>query len=183
MRLRLRLRSYNRAAVTWPEVRCRYDFEDQSCRSSTTPGTSHRQPSTTQPGRLTRTRRTGYRHLPRGDTADSGVRHRDAVPRLWPVVLLRTIGSWDGTGNPYVMAAVIGLVYTERLTGNNDFGILMTMSVACTTLTGRIGWVAGFQDVSLVRRHRDGGAALHRTCDATRTMAAIVAQQAWSPVR
>jgi hypothetical protein len=49
--------------------------------------------------------------------------------------LLCAIVSWDGGGNPYVLAAVIGLVYTARVTGNIDFGISLTMSVACTTLT------------------------------------------------
>jgi hypothetical protein len=51
------------------------------------------------------------------------------------VALLCAIVSWDGNGSPYVIAAVIGVVYTHRITGNIDFGISMTMSVACTTLT------------------------------------------------
>ncbi|WP_432969924.1 hypothetical protein [Dactylosporangium sp. CA-233914] len=48
---------------------------------------------------------------------------------VWAVV------SWDGHGNPKALAAVIGIVYSGRITGNVDFGISMTMTVACTTLT------------------------------------------------
>ena len=43
--------------------------------------------------------------------------------------------SWDGTGSPWVLAAVIGLLYSGRVTGNVDFGITMTMTVACMTIT------------------------------------------------
>jgi hypothetical protein len=43
--------------------------------------------------------------------------------------------SWDGTGSPYVLAAVVGMLYSGRVTGNVDFGISLTMTVACTTLT------------------------------------------------
>jgi hypothetical protein len=43
--------------------------------------------------------------------------------------------SWDGTGSPYVLAAVVGILYSGRVTGNVDFGISLTMTVACTTLT------------------------------------------------
>lgn len=43
--------------------------------------------------------------------------------------------SWDGTGNRNALAAVVGILYSGRVTGNVDFGISMTMTVACTTLT------------------------------------------------
>lgn len=49
--------------------------------------------------------------------------------------LVYAVVSWDGSGNLRVLAAVIGIVYSGRITGNVDFGISMTMSVACTTLT------------------------------------------------
>jgi hypothetical protein len=43
--------------------------------------------------------------------------------------------SWDGTGSPYALAGVIGMLYSGRLTGNVDFAISTTMTVACTTVT------------------------------------------------
>jgi hypothetical protein len=43
--------------------------------------------------------------------------------------------SWDGVVSPHFGAAVIGVVFSNRLTGNIDFGISATMTVACTTLT------------------------------------------------
>jgi hypothetical protein len=45
------------------------------------------------------------------------------------------IASWSGTGNLHFMAAVIGVVFSNTLTGNIDFGISATMTVACSTLT------------------------------------------------
>jgi len=45
------------------------------------------------------------------------------------------IASWSGTGNLHFMAAVIGVVFSDKITGNIDFGISATMTVACSTLT------------------------------------------------
>jgi hypothetical protein len=45
------------------------------------------------------------------------------------------VASWSGTGNLHFMAAVIGVVFSDKLTGNIDFGISATMTVACSTLT------------------------------------------------
>jgi hypothetical protein len=44
-------------------------------------------------------------------------------------------GTWDNSANPHVLAAVIGIVFSGRLTGNVDFGISATLTVACTTTT------------------------------------------------
>jgi hypothetical protein len=50
--------------------------------------------------------------------------------------LVIAIVSWDGTTDAgSVLAAVIGIVFAEETTGNVDFGISATMTVACTTLT------------------------------------------------
>jgi hypothetical protein len=43
--------------------------------------------------------------------------------------------GWGGTHSPHVNVSLVGVLYTERVTGNSDFGISMTMTVACTTLT------------------------------------------------
>jgi hypothetical protein len=45
------------------------------------------------------------------------------------------IASWSGTGNLHFMAAVIGAIFSGEITGNLDFGISATMTVACSTLT------------------------------------------------
>jgi hypothetical protein len=45
------------------------------------------------------------------------------------------VASWSGTGNLHFMAAVIGVVFSDRLTGNIDFGISVTMTVACSAVT------------------------------------------------
>lgn len=43
--------------------------------------------------------------------------------------------SWDGSADsPDVIAAVIGIVFSEDLTGNVDFAIAATMTVASTVL-------------------------------------------------
>ena len=43
--------------------------------------------------------------------------------------------GWNGIDNPHAIAAVIGMLYSGKVTGNVDFGISMTMTVACTTIT------------------------------------------------
>jgi hypothetical protein len=43
--------------------------------------------------------------------------------------------SWSGEADPHVMAAVIGVIESHRVTGNIDFAISVTMTAACTTLT------------------------------------------------
>jgi hypothetical protein len=49
--------------------------------------------------------------------------------------LMFAINGWDGTSdNGTLMAALIGVAFTEDLTGNVDFAISATMSVACTAV-------------------------------------------------
>ncbi|HEV8554876.1 MAG TPA: hypothetical protein VGR06_00575, partial [Actinophytocola sp.] len=50
--------------------------------------------------------------------------------------LVIAIVSWDGTTDASsVLAAVIGILVSNDVTNNLDFGISVTMTVACTTLT------------------------------------------------
>jgi hypothetical protein len=68
--------------------------------------------------------------------------------------LVFAIISWDGTtGSVDVLAAVIGMAFSESLTGNVDFAISASMAVACTTLTfavvqlfrlGFVRWILAF---------------------------------------
>jgi hypothetical protein len=49
--------------------------------------------------------------------------------------IMLAINGWDGTSdNITMMAALIGAAFTEDATGNVDFAISLTMSVACTAL-------------------------------------------------
>lgn len=49
--------------------------------------------------------------------------------------VLAIIG-WDGTSdNPDALAALVGVVFSEDLTGNVDFAISATMTAACSVLT------------------------------------------------
>lgn len=49
--------------------------------------------------------------------------------------IMLAINGWDGTSdNGTLMAALIGVAFTDDLTGNVDFAIAATMSVACTVL-------------------------------------------------
>jgi len=51
------------------------------------------------------------------------------------LALVYAIVGWDGTSdNGTIMAALIGVAFTEDLTGNVDFAISASMTVACTTL-------------------------------------------------
>jgi hypothetical protein len=50
--------------------------------------------------------------------------------------LMLAIVGWNGSSDsPEMMAALVGVAFTEDLTGNADFAISATMTVACTTLT------------------------------------------------
>jgi len=51
------------------------------------------------------------------------------------LTLFLGIVTWGGNENPHVVVSLVGVLYAERVTGNTDFGISMTMTVACTTLT------------------------------------------------
>jgi hypothetical protein len=52
------------------------------------------------------------------------------------LVLLAAIVGWNGTAdNPDLVAALVGIAFSEDLTGNIDFAISASMTVACTTLT------------------------------------------------
>jgi hypothetical protein len=49
--------------------------------------------------------------------------------------LMFAINGWDGTSdNGTLMAALVGVAFTEDLTGNVDFAISATMSVACSAI-------------------------------------------------
>lgn len=65
------------------------------------------------------------------------------------LALMLAIIGWNGSSdNPDMMAALIGVAFTEDLTGNVDFAISATMTVACTTLTFGL---AMFSRVEFVR--------------------------------
>jgi hypothetical protein len=52
------------------------------------------------------------------------------------LALVIAIISWDGqSGSIDIVAAAIGLAFSEDLTGNIDFAIAATMTAACSTLT------------------------------------------------
>lgn len=49
--------------------------------------------------------------------------------------LMFAFNGWDGTSdNGTLMAALVGVAFTEDLTGNVDFAISATMSVGCTAI-------------------------------------------------
>jgi hypothetical protein len=70
------------------------------------------------------------------------------------LALMLAIIGWNGSSdNPDMIAALVGVAFTDDLTGNADFAISTTMTVACTTLTfalvlfSRLGfarWVLAF---------------------------------------
>jgi len=70
------------------------------------------------------------------------------------LALMLAIIGWDGSSdNPDMIAALIGVAFSDDLTGNADFAISTTLSVACTTLTfglvlisrlGFVRWILGF---------------------------------------
>jgi hypothetical protein len=52
------------------------------------------------------------------------------------LALVLAIIGWDGlSDNPDMVVAMVGVAFTEDLTGNVDFAVAFTMSVACTTMT------------------------------------------------
>jgi hypothetical protein len=53
------------------------------------------------------------------------------------LALILAIVGWDGVtlDNVKMAVALVGAAFTEDVTGNIDFAIAVTMSVACTTLT------------------------------------------------
>jgi hypothetical protein len=68
--------------------------------------------------------------------------------------LIGAILGWDGeSDSPDMVATIIGVAFTEDVTGNIDFAIALSMSVACTTLTFAlvliarlefVRWILGF---------------------------------------
>ena len=68
--------------------------------------------------------------------------------------LIGAILGWDGeSDSPDMLATIIGIAFTEDITGNIDFAIALSMSVACTTLTFAlvliarlefVRWILGF---------------------------------------
>jgi hypothetical protein len=52
------------------------------------------------------------------------------------LALMVAIFGWDGSSdNPDMIVALIGLAFKSDLSGNADFAISITMSVACTAIT------------------------------------------------
>jgi hypothetical protein len=52
------------------------------------------------------------------------------------LALTSAIIGWDGTGdNGTMVAALVGVAFTDDLTGNVDFAIAASMTVACTAIT------------------------------------------------
>lgn len=52
------------------------------------------------------------------------------------LALVTAIIGWDGTAdNIDMLVALVGAMFSEDVTGNLDFAISVTMSVACSTLT------------------------------------------------
>jgi hypothetical protein len=52
------------------------------------------------------------------------------------LALMLAIIGWDGTSdNADMVVAMIGVAFSEDVTGNVDFAVAFTMSVACTTMT------------------------------------------------
>lgn len=65
------------------------------------------------------------------------------------LALMLAIIGWNGSSdNPDMMVALIGIAFSDDLTGNADFAISTTMSVACTVLTFGL---AMFSRVEFVR--------------------------------
>lgn len=70
------------------------------------------------------------------------------------LALITAIIGWDGSAdNVDMLVALVGAAFSEDVTGNLDFAISFTMSVACTTLVfalvlfGRLDfvrWILGF---------------------------------------
>ncbi|MGH3762340.1 hypothetical protein [Actinophytocola sp.] len=52
------------------------------------------------------------------------------------LALITAIVGWDGTSdNVDLMVALVGAAFSDDVTGNIDFAISVTMTVACSTLT------------------------------------------------
>lgn len=43
--------------------------------------------------------------------------------------------AWGGSGSPHLAAGLVGIVFSDEVTGNADFAISATMTVACSTMT------------------------------------------------
>lgn len=54
---------------------------------------------------------------------------------LGALSLMLAINGWSGTSdNVTLLVALVGAAFTEELTGNGDFAISVTMTVACSSL-------------------------------------------------
>lgn len=52
------------------------------------------------------------------------------------LTLILAIVGWNGSGEtPTMLIALVGAAFTDDVTGNIDFAVSATMTVACTTLT------------------------------------------------
>lgn len=60
--------------------------------------------------------------------------------------LLGSITALEGE-SPDILASVVGFAFTEDATGNMDFAISMSMSVACSTLTTALVMIARLEFV------------------------------------
>lgn len=43
--------------------------------------------------------------------------------------------TWGSESNPHLLAALVGIIFSGDITGNSDFAISATMTVACSTTT------------------------------------------------
>ena len=64
--------------------------------------------------------------------------------------------TWGSGSNPHLLAALVGIVFSGEVTGNADFAVSATMTVACSTTTFAL---ALFARLGFVRWHpgRIGG--------------------------
>ncbi|GAB3429648.1 hypothetical protein [Actinophytocola sediminis] len=92
------------------------------------------------------------------------------------LTLIIAIVGWDGTSdNADLLVALVGAAFSDEFTGNLDFAISTTMSVACTTLTfglillarvDFVRWILGFVGAlvtvyylyAIIKLLADGGA-------------------------
>lgn len=98
----------------------------------------------------------GYGPYPYGGRQSNALAYLTAMVFLvcGGLALLIAIIGWDGSSdNPDMIAALIGVAFTEDLTGNVDFAISATMTAACTTLVFAlvlfsrlefVRWILGF---------------------------------------
>lgn len=50
--------------------------------------------------------------------------------------------TWGSDANPHLLAALVGIVFSGEVTGNADFAVSATMTVACSTTTFALALLA-----------------------------------------